>query len=152
MIIVATVPVRRHLKQFLTTTHAIDQDGVLDLTEGGVVPFFLSHLLTTKTIAYEEATDVTEDEYTDQIKVKINTRRVKNGRCYFPDTAVKMIDRFIHRLFHDMMYQYTQAKLAHVKCDEKDAILEFLQRCGISEDDYSFDAAKKAQYRRKSSR
>lgn len=151
MKVIATIPLKRHLRLFVDRLENLDQtDGILDICEGGVVAYHLSLLLTTKSITFEQRGNLPE-HYNDELKVLINARKVKFGQIFLTDLGVMVFNRFLHRLFQDMLLQFVLQEKRR-KQDEKDAILSFLSMYGIGEDDYSFEAAKKTVFRLKKSR
>ncbi len=152
--ITARIPMRPYLLKYVRTIENLEENEVLDLHRNGLIPYLLQWLVSTKADLlntmrqYKDGNKqaTIREQYTGQLPVKITRRMEKQWRMYWTAESIFMFDRLVHKHFHDTLGRLILVGVCN-GVTEKDVIEDFLQHCGITEDDIGYDSVKKAATR-----
>jgi hypothetical protein len=151
MTISVSVPLIPYLYKFLLWKERLAPGDLLDLIGSkGDVAYVLGGMLTTKVQARYDDTEKLSDTYTEEIRVKLDTRRLNSGRVVISDANVRMFNQFLRKNLHELLLERIMNGMRH-KQKECNIIYDFIRELGM-EDDVSFDTLKKAQTRLRKSK
>ncbi|HQU52010.1 MAG TPA: hypothetical protein PK643_03310 [Saprospiraceae bacterium] len=149
-----SVPVKRYLLKYALATENLDIGEPLDLKNCGIIGFQLKLLLTNKTnVNHEDDISInTLNKFDARLTFIIHAKLKAFNGFFISRKSIVIFNSFLHQLFHEELLR------AIIKAEENniliaDVIHDFMNRYGIEEDeDISFDAVKKANYRLRNSR
>lgn len=153
MKLVGTLPVKPYLAKFVYSREYMEPGKALNLQNNSVISYTLKMLFTNKTnldesdyLSYEKM----NKEYTGEMRFKITSRMQAFSCFYISRKSITVFNQFLNRLFHEFLLSRIVEGVANGK-DEKEIIFEFMRELDI-EDDITFDAIKKANYRLRKSK
>lgn len=139
---------KRHVYLYVVALEKIQPGQPIALTGNSLAASYLAQCFSTKKMLANDRRTQLPESYSSELLVKVNGNRL--SRCYatVPLRSVVALNRFFHRMFIAAMARYTE-DAADMGLNGHEAIRRFLELHGIGEDEYSFDAAKKSVFRRK---
>jgi hypothetical protein len=148
-----TVPVKRYLYKYATIIENLPPGEPLDLTNCGIIGFQLKLLLGNKTnVNHQDAISTnTMNKYDALLKFKVHSKLKSFNGFFISRKSIVLFNSFLHQLFHEeLLREIVKGESTNV--DLKDIIYAFLNKYDIDEDDISFGAVKKANFRLRKSR
>lgn len=148
MNLVASIPVKPHLRKFVHYLENLAPDAPLNLSRSGVVGYTLNLLLTNKTNLIHSDTlagDKLQEKFQDQLRFKVSVRMQTFNCFYLTRRSISIFNTFLHNLLHETLLYRIRMGVAAGQ-DEKEIIYDFMRELDI-EEDVTFDAVKKANYR-----
>lgn len=140
------IPIKRHLKLFVHSIENIPPNGAVDLSGKGLISLYLTHFFDTKRSISNHRIKKIPTECTEELTVILNQQKIDRYRTVISDVHVVIFNNFLHKLFIYNMYLFVVQAHQH-RIEKREAIATFLAMHNIGEDDYSFEAAKKAVFR-----
>lgn len=149
----ARIPVRPHLKKFLHKAERIKADAPLHLTSGSAIAYFMNLLFCNKSAIIEaeqrfhskRSPEALDKTFSETVSVIISANLQLHNRIFISADSIVALDRFLDKMMKERLMDRVERRSASQT--EKDCILAFMDEYGMTEDDISFDALKKAVQR-----
>lgn len=149
----ARIPMRPHLRKFLAKVERLSTNQALALTSGSAISYFMNFLFCNKSEIIEaeqryhtkRTAEQLDKSFSDLLNVQISVNLQVHNRIFISADSIVCLDRFIDKMMKERLMDRVERRPADMT--EKDCILAFMDEYGITEDDISFDALKKAVQR-----
>lgn len=149
----ARIPVRPHLRKFLAKVERLPANASLALTSGSAISYFMNFLFCNKSEIIEaeqryhtkRTAEQLDKSFSDTISVQISVNLQVHNRIFISSDSIVALDRFLDKMMKERLMDRVERRPENMT--EKDCILAFMDEYGMTEDDISFDALKKAVQR-----
>lgn len=149
--IIASIPIKDHLKTFALILENKEEKGVLDLKNGGVICYVLRMMLEGKMKMPDRKDYRLNPEYSAQLQFELPVSMIDRGEISISAQNVIVFNQFLHRLLNELLLD--RILVARDKYDRKEisVIHEFLSDFKI-EEQLESDTVKKSNYRLRKSK
>ncbi|PHN06958.1 hypothetical protein [Flavilitoribacter nigricans] len=146
MNIVASIPVKDHLKTFALILENCEEDEVLDLKNGGVICYVLRMMLEGKMKMPDRKDYRLSPEYGASLQFKINSSMLDRGEISISSQNIIVFNQFLHKLLNELLLDRILVAREKYLSKEIDVIHDFLTDFEI-EEQLESDTLKKSNYR-----
>jgi hypothetical protein len=140
-----SIPMKAYLKRYVEHTEKLQKDHPLILTETSHIGAIIAMALTNKRNLYSDPETHINNDFNDQLKVKVNIRKVNDGAIHLSESNIHRINTVIYKQFQSNLAERVKVGTDYGK-QIKDIIRQYMVDLGI-EEMISEDAIIKAQYR-----
>ncbi len=146
MNIIASIPIKPHLKQFALMLENCEEDEALDLTTGGIICYVLRMMLTSKMKMPDQPGYRLNEEYCDLLKFRLSSSLIDRGEVVISSTNVIVFNQFLHKLLNELLLDRVISAKRKYNQKQIETIHDFLQEFRMDEL-LDYDAVKKSNYR-----
>lgn len=146
MNIEAAMPMKPHLKRYVEWRENIPQNGFIDITNSSSeISWVLGGVLTDYLKYKHDAQRKLSDEYSEQLRFKIDAYRFQANQIYFSPPQIRYFNTYVYRRMNFHLLEEVMRNQVH-NIPARDTIWTFVNDSQM-EGLISFDALLKANYR-----
>lgn len=146
MNIIASIPIKPHLKQFALLLENCEEDGILNLTKGGIICYVLRMMLIGKMNMPDRNSYRLNAEYCDELKFYLSSSLIDRGEVTISAQNVVVFNQFLHKLLNELLLDRVLTAKRKYREKEIETIYDFLRQFHVDEL-LTYDAVKKSNYR-----
>lgn len=147
-IVLSSIPMKPHLKQFVLFMENPGEDGVLHLQRGGTISYVLKMVLEGKMkLPYNDEFQL-DGFYGDRLYFKVESSMLAWNKIGISAKKIAMFNHFVHHLLNDLVLDRIQVAKRKHKAYELETVYDFLEDSDLQEI-LDVDTLRKSIYRLK---